>query len=184
MRPERRPLTLSETTRKSQGDGHFGGGSGTDGMKDLLRVEGLTVEFGGTKGCVPSTTSGFDYPARRHAGPGRHGRARASRCAARRSWACCRAPRPSLRAPSCSTIRARRMLRRHRPPRPRRTGDADHPRRLDLHHLPGADDFPIANTVGDQIGGCGGGPAAATSAPCTGWRPDRRCALEPDPATS
>ena len=38
--------------RQSQGDGDRGGRSGSDGMKDLLRVEKLTVEFGVHEGTL------------------------------------------------------------------------------------------------------------------------------------
>src|SRR6185369_14328470 len=45
-------------------DGYLGGGSGRDGMKDLLRVENLTVEFGVHEGVLRAVDNvSFTIPA-------------------------------------------------------------------------------------------------------------------------
>ena len=85
-------------------------------------------------------------------------RARASRCAARPSWACCRAPR---RSPSGSILFDDPRDQRRRPidiAKLDRDGprDAHDPRRRDLDHLPGADDLAVGAAHGrrpDRRGG-------------------------------
>ena len=124
-RPRRRASPLSEATRANlRSMGIVGGGSGRIGMKDLLRVENLTVEFGVHEGMLRAVDNvSFSIPpgGTRGAGgrvglgqvglqPGDHGPAAAHRDDRRR-------------ARSCSTIRAStRRVDRHRQARPHRPG--------------------------------------------------------------
>src|SRR6188508_1558701 len=60
----RRARTQPSDAGQSALDGYLGGGSGRDGMKDLLRVENLTVEFGVHEGVLRAVDNvSFTIPA-------------------------------------------------------------------------------------------------------------------------
>ena len=146
-------------------------------MKDLLRVENLTVEFGVHEGTLRAVDNvSFSIPpGGTLALVGESGSGKS---------VCSQAimgllPRTAT-IPSGSILfedpRDGRRADRHRQARPRQAADARHPRRRHLHHLPGADDLAVGAAHGgrpDRRGGRAAWRRPAQRHPLPG-RPDQR----------
>ncbi len=136
-------------------------------MKDLLRVDNLTVEFGVHDGVLRAVdnVSFAIPPGGTLALVGESGSGK-SVCSQAIMGLLPRTARITSGSILFQDPRDGSAEDRHRQARPRRTRDADHPRRRDLHHLPGADDVAVGPAYGrrpDRRGRSSSMAAAAAS---------------------